>query len=465
MNLKKIGGIYHAQFKSAGGKLTSVTTRCTDEREAMRVAKEAGLPDLERAAKAGRLAREAIGHIVTGRKITLTKALQDFEEWMGSVGKAPKTIHNTVSTVRAWMNESQVENLPPAAITEQHISKWINDSESDSKASTRAVNLAALRLFFRCMCAKGWSISDPAALVRVDVKNLDHAQREATIRQPLAPEQIKLVLKWLASQMAELSARIARVQKNEDMAHSIKKANLEDLGAQWQRLVFWQFAVRTADELGLRLGDICNLEWECFSKPGHITLWTDKTRKRLDHPISDALADLVTEIPVEDGKHMFPEQRTFNRDPRKRAYLSTQFSRILGRVGITGKSFHSIRHGTATNEFNKADKDALAKRLAEHLTLGQIAQLLGHSSTKTTKGIRTLKAQKEPSTDAEFEAALEKLNCELKERDGGTFAVHNSKREPRPGWMLRTTRVHSLKLGTLSNETLLHRPHPHPPTC
>ena len=62
-------------------------------------------------------------------------------------------------------------------------------------------------------------------------------------------------------------------------------------------------------ELGLRLGDICKLEWECFTTAGKIIVHTDKSNKRLELPINGELSELVTQIPVEDGTYLFPEQR------------------------------------------------------------------------------------------------------------------------------------------------------------
>ena len=75
-----------------------------------------------------------------------------------------------------------------------------------------------------------------------------------------------------------------------------------------------------------------------------------------------------------------------HRDPVRRAALSVRFTRFIQKLGIHGKSFHDIRHMNATQKFNKADKNELAKKLAENLTLEQIAGLLGHSNIKTTKG-------------------------------------------------------------------------------
>ena len=63
-----------------------------------------------------------------------------------------------------------------------------------------------------------------------------------------------------------------------------------------------------------------------------------------------------------------------------------QFKRICEKVGIEGKSFRSLRRHAAIKKFKAADKETLAKKLAESLTLDQIASLLCHSSNRTTKG-------------------------------------------------------------------------------
>jgi integrase len=86
------------------------------------------------------------------------------------------------------------------------------------------------------------------------------------------------------------------------------------------------------------------------------------------------------------AKYLFPEQRATILDQARRATLSTQFTRLCERQDIKGKSFHCLRHSVATSKFPKADKAALAKKLVDNLSLEEISALLGHSSTKTTKG-------------------------------------------------------------------------------
>jgi hypothetical protein len=41
---------------------------------------------------------------------------------------------------------------------------------------------------------------------------------------------------------------------------------------------------------GLRLGDICALEWACLKEPGKVVVWTDKRDTRVDLPVDDDLA-------------------------------------------------------------------------------------------------------------------------------------------------------------------------------
>ena len=45
-----------------------------------------------------------------------------------------------------------------------------------------------------------------------------------------------------------------------------------------------------------------------------------------------------------------------------------------------------LRHTTATELYHSTDKMALAKKLADTLSINEVRQLLGHSSSKTTKG-------------------------------------------------------------------------------
>lgn len=340
MKLQKIGNVYHAKFKTADGRSTTLTTRSSDKREAERIVKESGMKDLERAAKSGRLTNEVIGRLTAGKKLTLLKAVDVWREWMTSIGKAPKTVYSNASTVLKWLKDMDIENLPPASANEKHVSTWINDSKSEIKAHTREVNLASVRTFFTFLSAKGWIVGDPSRLVRVRMDLLSHAQKETIEKVPFTKSEVNRLLKYL--------------HDNENQ--------------------FWEFAVRISDEVGLRLGDICQLEWDCFTKPGRIIVWTDKRDKRVSVPVSSELEDLVAQIPVISEKYLFPEQRLLTTDLTRRALLSMQFKRICERVEITGKTFHNLRH------------TCVSRWVKEGRSLESIGKDVGHAHTKTTEG-------------------------------------------------------------------------------
>jgi integrase len=152
------------------------------------------------------------------------------------------------------------------------------------------------------------------------------------------------------------------------------------------RIIFWLFAVRCASETRLRLSDIAQLEWRCFGEAGKIVVWTEKTNRRMEFPVSEAVGNLITDIPVNDADFVFPEQRALIRDPKKRSGLSVEFARLLERLDIKGKSFHSLRHFRASKSYANLDKEALAAKLASALSMNEIKQLLGHASSKTTQG-------------------------------------------------------------------------------
>jgi len=111
----------------------------------------------------------------------------------------------------------------------------------------------------------------------------------------------------------------------------------------------------------------------------------DKTNRRIEHKLPTELETMVTQIPVVSSKYLFPEQQQIITDVRRRSLLSVQFKRICERLGIIGRSAHCLRHTAASDKYRSLGKADLAKRLAETLSIAQIKQLLGHSSSKTTR--------------------------------------------------------------------------------
>lgn len=371
VKLKKINGIYHTPVHAVG-RTKWISTGCDTKDEATRVLAESGVERLNAVAKAGRLSSRAIGQILTGRNLTCLKALEKFRQQHESVGRADKTVANHVLVITNWMKEAKVESVPPSSVTPQHIGRWINNPALGRirpwKCSTRQVALASVRTFFGFCAHQGWIVSDPSRLVELDYSVMSLEQKEATEKQPFTDEEVKLLL-------AALSRDWKLVET--------KKHVLFDDG---QVVLFWLVAVSVAKETGLRISDIAQLQWKSFQEAGKLITWTEKTNRRMELPITKELHALISEVPVNDPDYVFPEQRAIIRDVARRSGLSVQFARLCGRLGIEDRSFHSLRHYKATHAFKVINKATLAAKLAETLSMEQIAALLGHASSKTSKG-------------------------------------------------------------------------------
>ena len=385
MKLKKIAGVYHAQFRTATGARRMISTKQTDRDQALAVAKQAGIAEMERAGLAGKLSREVVGRILTGKRITLTKAVEPFREWMKSRGRSPKTINENIITLTAWMREMKLESHPPTTVTGAHIADWINDAGKSRGQSSRKVALGHIHTFFAFCCSNGWVAADPSSAIGIDYSVLSHKQKEPTERQPFTPDELARLTAHLQSELQIIRQDVARVEADTSYTGNGKAVKLGKLDGKRTELFFWLFAVRCSVQTGLRLSDIAGLEWRCFGEPGKLVVWMDKTNRRIEHPLPEELETMVTQIPLASPTHLFPDQHEIINDVKRRALLSVQFKRICKRIGILGKSYHCTRHAAASEKYHAIDKDDLAKRLAETLSMTQIKQLLGHSSTKTSR--------------------------------------------------------------------------------
>ena len=354
--LTRTGNVWYFAIKTPGG-MKRISTGCTDYQAAVKAVHDSSIEDLQAAAKAGSLTQRAISHITTGKKMTLEKCLEPFTSWCQACAKSPKTISNNLTVIRAWLAHGGIGGLNPSECTEEHIGAFINDQESDSKAATRKVSLASIRSLFSFMAAKGWIASDPSRLVRVDYSKLDHSQKKAHVRQPFTAEEVSVLLD--------------QIEKEEDAQKD-----------------FWRFAVIVSHQTGLRLTDICQLEWKCFSDPAVIDVCTDKTNAWVTPKMTPEISEALGHIQMTDDKYLFPVERTTILDDKARSLLSTRFGRLCKRAGIEGRSFHCLRHAYASSQDNAASesKEELAARLADTLTLDDLRKLMGHSSSKTTKG-------------------------------------------------------------------------------
>lgn len=345
MNLTKDPqtGIYYVPIRTLDGKRKRISTKSRDKQEARKIVNLAGLKEIELAARAGRLTYSTVTQIITGQKLSVDHAFGQWREWAESVSRSPHTLNNYVLILTAWIKDMHLGSLAPIALTEKHIDDWLNQ-ESENKASTRVVQLAAVHNFFKFCSIRKWVLGDPSRLVSIKRNLLTHAQKEPRRRQIFTDVEIGRLL----------------------------KTTHPNTGA----LPFWFCAIALGRYTGLRLGDICTLEWGCFSDPGMMKVWTDKSDTAVLLPLNDppVLAEAVGAIPYSDPVYCFPEQAALVKDVKRRALLSVQFARLCKALDIGGKSFHCLRHTYATE----------ARRLGK--TMAHISEDLGHHGIEITRG-------------------------------------------------------------------------------
>jgi len=267
------------------------------------------------------------------KRISIDKALDNFMEWQEVIGKSNRTIDNVYYEVNRMVSDTKVKSLNK--IDEYVLNSWVNKTGQPHTAGTRRFKLACIKMFFNYCTAKGYVDYNPALLVKVNLRNVKHAQREAKKKMSFDKAEYKYLMKNIESN-------------------------------------FWKAAFAIGVETGLRMGDIIQLEWDCIGKT-NITVWTDKRDKRVSIKMSDALKAAIKNLRKADDTYVFPIQRKEYLEENKRSHFSVYFKRILKKHGIKDKSFHCTRVTFATWSKKAGGKTA------------QIAKDLGHSHEKTTR--------------------------------------------------------------------------------
>lgn len=342
-------GNISARYKDANGKWRSTNLRTTDKREAAKIAEELKIAELEDSGKLGILSREVVAKIVGGRDVKYSAVTDEFMEFQRMQAASENTLHTYTLILSQFARDYNYLDKGISSVREADVYAYINCEHAGS-AANRRLRKATLSSFFKFACARTYLMANPAALVRVDASKMSHGQKEVKKRVPFTAKEFRKI--W--------------------------KSGHE----------FFAPAAALSYCTGLRLGDICSLEWESLS-PEHIIVWTEKRDKRVQIPIRDKLfgnglvEEAISGLPMVDDTYVFPEWRDMLSNPTTRAKPSVYFCRLLYTSGIPlfpntpkseRKSFHCLRHSFIT-------------RLArEGVSLEDIGKAVGHSNVETTAG-------------------------------------------------------------------------------
>lgn len=288
----------------------------------------------------GKLTKKAILKIISGGTpaVTMDQAFEEYRTWHAENSPSARTTDNYIAEITAFMRANRLENKPVQSVTDRMVNAWVNPEDSSLKAGTRHVKLAALRKFFWLASVKNYVPYNPAKIIQVKYHLLTHKQKETKVKECFTDAEIERLL---------------------------DATSLDP---------FWWHAVVLGRYTGLRLSDICQLEWACLDVPGKLKVWTDKSDTPVELVLEpEILAESVRHIPQHHKLYCFPKERAIINDTNRRAGLSVKFTRLCAKVGIKSKSFHCLRHTYATE----------AKRTGK--PMDHIRKDLGHSSDETTK--------------------------------------------------------------------------------
>jgi len=338
---KEKTGIYYVSFLSSEGKRKRKSLETKSLKDARELCKQAKIEELEMAARAGALQRDAIAMIVAGKKIKLSDLIEEWKKYKTNMAQSVNTIYTQESLIRAFIEFSKVSYLD--GVTKEMVANYINQ-DTKAKAGSREQRHSAIRSLYQYAIAMGYTITNPTKLVAIDKSKLSHQQKEKKPRQPITQEEYNTII-----------------------AHSG---------------YFFMEATALAWWTGLRLSDIARLEWESINLDDKtLIIHTKKTDTRICIPLDDplvgngAVLKMLKNLSKDklDEKFVFPAQNEIDRDVSRRATLSVYYGRMLARLKIKGKSFHCLRH-------------SFVSRCRKHgKSLEQIALWVGHSSEETTK--------------------------------------------------------------------------------
>lgn len=316
---------------------------------------------------------------VNGRRYTVNDAITKWEnEQEQTQALAPLFIAKRVQSLRKWAREMNVGSRFPCELETKHVAQWVNGMMADRKVYTRRVSMSHLSNFFDWCRNAGLTFTNPARQIgRVSTRGLTHELREKRARRIYTDDEIKRFTK-AADDLIALEIRKAMMNP----LYASPVVSARDAVMRDVRIVrFVKYAFLIGVKLGLRVGDIAGLHHAQFSTPGYLTVWTHKRDKRVNLPLDNEMMHLFSEIESDshDDVWLFPEAHaehekcltSVNPSPHWRI---RPFHRICKAAGISGKNFHDTR-STAIHRWKLEGK-----------TMPHIAELAGHSDTKTSAG-------------------------------------------------------------------------------
>lgn len=318
VKLKLRRGWYYAHVSRGmgNGKALKISLKTQDPEEARRKIVDAQLEKRAIASQADALGRDTWTRLCAGRKVLVRAAVSAYEIHRDAIGMAVNTIRNDQQVIDQFLRFTGLANAPISTIATQHIADFVN-REDGTALTFREKRLSTLSKFLAFCLAERWISINPAVNVRVRIDGMLQSQLLVEPIEPLTADEVKRIL-----------AAIPRAD-------------------------FFHGATLISFHYGLRLNEVASLE-EGNVVMNRLRLFTRKGRKTVDEPLHDDVQAWLEEWrtqhrPASDMTYLFPCEAAADIRNLSKAYI-----RHLARIGITGKSFHSLRKTAAADKWHAA---------------------------------------------------------------------------------------------------------------
>ena len=339
--IKSEKGNFSVRYKDSIGEWKSTNLKTKDKKEASRLVKELKIEELEEAGKLGVLSAEVIGKIVAGKSMAFGAVVDQYVEHMRLSAASENSIYTMTAIYEKFAKDYKIREKPIGMVTEKMLFDFLN-AKDGTTAANRALRKSSLSQLYNFAMIKMYVLTNPLSYIKIDKSKLSHKEKTPGERKIFYKNEVNKLIKHAP--------------------------------------YFFRQAVALSYWAGLRLGDICSLEWDSIRDRDRIAVWTEKRDKLVLINTTDEmfgggiLKDVLSEIDVVDKVYCFPEWHKQAINPKTRSKTSVYFKRLCERLEIYDRSFHCLRHTCIT------------RMERQGISLEEIGKAVGHSSTKTTQG-------------------------------------------------------------------------------
>lgn len=339
--VKLESGNFSVKYTDASGNTRATALKTKDRKEAQRLVKQLKIEELEEAGKLGVLSTDVLQKIVGGTSKKYWDVVQEYEVHMRLSAHSENSIYTMMAIFEQFGRDFKCLDKPMASVTEKNLYDFLNKDDGTAM-SMRALRKSSLSQLWNFAQIKMYVLTNPLMILKIDKSKLKHEQKTPKERSIFHKDEVDKIIKHAPYFFKQATA-----------------------------ISYWT---------GLRLGDICSLEWASIKNRNKMVVWTLKRDKLVQIDLKSEyfgggiVQKVLNEIDVEDKIYCFPEWHKMMADPKSRSKPSVYFKRICERLDIYNRSFHCLRHSFVTR-LEKAG-----------LSLEEIGKVVGHSDTKTTEG-------------------------------------------------------------------------------